>query len=58
MKIIEIIFNAIHDNHENLINAQNREIAVRYRAIKKLEQQEEVPDLFGPWSADDEPIVI
>lgn len=55
---MKIIFNTIHDNHENLIDAQTREIAARYRAIKKLEQQEEVPDLFGSWSADDEPIVI
>ena len=55
---MKIIFNTVHDNHENLIDAQNREIAVRRRAIKKLEQQREVSDLYEPWSADDEPIVI
>lgn len=55
---MEIIFNTTHDNHENLIDAQNREIAVRRRVIKNLEQQESVLNLFESWSADDEPIII
>lgn len=55
---MEIIFNMTHDSHENLIDAQNREIAARRRVIKNLEQQESVLNLFEPWSADDEPIVI
>lgn len=55
---MKIIFNMVHDNHEDLIDTQNREIAVRRRAIKELEQQREVSDLYEPWSADDEPIVI
>ena len=47
------------DEHENVIDAQNRQIALRNRALAiQAKKSEDVPGLFELWSAEDEPIVI
>ena len=53
-----IIFNIVHDNHVNLIDAQNRELAARNRILKQIELQEQVPNYDWSWTTDDEPIII
>ena len=51
---MSIIMNVSHDNHDNLIDCQNDEIAVRNRILAQIKEQEEFanedpmnPDTWG-----------